>query len=62
MCVRVYPEHVEKRIASAQKHQHVIKHLERGDKPDEITLARDIFEMESEENTFVNVKAKIIYI
>ena len=40
---------------------YVIYHGERGDKPDEITLARDIFEMASEENTFVNVKAKIIY-
>jgi hypothetical protein len=40
---------------------YVIYHGERGDKPDEITLARDIFEMESEENIFVNVKAKIIY-
>ena len=40
---------------------YVIYHGERGDKPDEITLSKDVFGIESAENIFVNVKAKIIY-
>ena len=40
---------------------YVIYHGERGNRPDEITLSKDIFGMESPENCFVNVKAKIIY-
>ena len=40
---------------------YVIYHGERGDKPDEITLSRDIFGLEDQANIFVDVKAKIIY-
>ena len=40
---------------------YVIYHGEKGDKPDEITLSKDFFGIESAENIFVDVKAKIIY-
>lgn len=40
---------------------YVIYHGDRGDKPDEISLAKDIFGVESADNIFVDVKAKIIY-
>ena len=40
---------------------YVIYHGERGDKPDEISLSKDIFETDSSGSIFVNVKAKIIY-
>ena len=40
---------------------YVIYHGERGDKPDEITLSRDIFGLEDQANIFVDVKAEIIY-
>ena len=40
---------------------YVIYHGERENKPDEITLSKDIFEIHSPENIFVEVKAKIIY-
>jgi hypothetical protein len=40
---------------------YVIYHGERGNKPDEITLSRDIFGIDDPENIFVDVKAKIIY-
>ena len=39
----------------------MIYHGDRGNKPDEITLSRDIFGIEDPNNTFVDVKAKIIY-
>ncbi len=40
---------------------YVIYHGERGNKPDEITLSKDIFGEEAGDNIFVDVKAKIIY-
>jgi len=40
---------------------YVIYHGDRGDKPDEISLSKDIFGVESADNIFVDVKAKIIY-
>ncbi|MCR4876207.1 MAG: hypothetical protein K5922_03440 [Clostridiales bacterium] len=40
---------------------YVIYHGDRGDRPDEITLPRDIFGLQHQENIFVDVKAKIIY-
>ena len=40
---------------------YVIYHGERGNKPDEITLSKDIFGIEDPNNIFVDVKAKIIY-
>ena len=40
---------------------YVIYHGERGNKPDEISLSKDIFGEESADNIFVDVKAKIIY-
>lgn len=39
----------------------MIYHGERGNKPDEISLSKDIFGEESADNIFVDVKAKIIY-
>ena len=40
---------------------YVIYHGDRGDKPDEISLSKDIFGVESADNIFVDVKARIIY-
>ena len=40
---------------------YVIYHGGRGDKPDEITLSRDVFGIDDPKNIFVDVKAKIIY-
>ena len=40
---------------------YVIYHGDRGDKPDEISLSKDIFGVKSADNIFVDVKAKIIY-
>ena len=40
---------------------YVIYHGERGNRPDEISLSRDIFGEGSADNIFVDVKAKIIY-
>ncbi|MCR5295358.1 MAG: hypothetical protein K6E30_09360 [Lachnospiraceae bacterium] len=40
---------------------YVIYHGDREDKPDEITLSRDIFGINDPKNIFVDVKAKIIY-
>ena len=40
---------------------YVIYHGERGDRPDEIRLSREIFGFEDPANAFVDVKAKIIY-
>ena len=40
---------------------YVIYHGERGNKPDEISLSKDIFGEESADNIFVDVKAKIIF-
>ena len=40
---------------------YVIYHGERGDKPDEIILSRDVFGIDDPESIFVDVKAKIIY-
>jgi hypothetical protein len=40
---------------------YVIYHGDRGDKPDKISLSKDIFGVESADNIFVDVKARIIY-
>ena len=40
---------------------YVIYHGDRGDKPDEIILSRDVFGIDDPESIFVDVKAKIIY-
>ena len=40
---------------------YVIYHGDRGDKPDKISLSKDIFGVKSADNIFVDVKAKIIY-
>ena len=40
---------------------YVIYHGDRGDKPDEISLSKDIFGAQPGENVFIDVKAKIIY-
>jgi hypothetical protein len=40
---------------------YVIYHGERGNKPDEIFLSKDIFGVNSADNVFVDVKARIIY-
>ena len=40
---------------------YVIYHGDRGDRPDEITLSRNIFGINDPKNIFMDVKAKIIY-
>ena len=40
---------------------YVIYHGDRGDKPDEISLSKDIFGTESSGKTFMDVRARIIY-
>ena len=39
----------------------MIYHGDRGDKPDEILLSKDIFGVEDPKNIFVDIKARIIY-
>ncbi len=50
-----------KKVSLPVPELYVIYHGPRGNKPDEITLSKEIFGMKHPENAFVDVKAKIIY-
>jgi hypothetical protein len=50
-----------KKVRLPSPELYVIYHGDRGNKPDEISLSKDIFGIESDENVFIDVKAKIIY-
>ena len=50
-----------KKVRLPRPELYVIYHGDRGDKPDEISLSKDIFGAQPGENVFIDVKAKIIY-
>ena len=50
-----------KKVVLPKPELYVIYHGDRGDKPDEISLSKDLFGLDQADNIFVEVKAKIIY-
>ena len=50
-----------KKVSLPVPELYVIYHGDRGDKPDEILLSKDIFGVEDPKNIFVDIKARIIY-